>query len=104
MNFMKKKDVPDNVMRPLNEPARGIYDAFTAEAKNRAGRSTHDWIKAERLAVWSAARDYSQQHGLPVLSLAQIERKEQLAVGHSDYPATWAYGVQNLLMASQAAV
>jgi hypothetical protein len=84
--------------RPTQQPAQCVYDAFQAEAAKRKGRSTEEWVAAERQAVWSAARDYAQQHGLPVPTLEQIERKEQLAVGHSDYAATWAYGVAKLLL------
>ena len=81
--------------QPRHEPARTIYDAFQDEATKRPGRK--DWVKAERERVWSVARDYAQQHGLPVPTLAEVERAEQSACGHVDYGSKWAYGVAELL-------
>lgn len=82
------------------EPARLLYDAFQAKAKLRKQREVGNWIEKERLAVWTAARDYAQQHDRPVPTLEQIRAKEQLALGHTDYGAKWAYGVAELLRAS----
>lgn len=33
-----------DIFRPLNDPARGIYDAFQMEATKRKDRSTEEWL------------------------------------------------------------
>lgn len=83
--------------RPSRQPAKMLYDAFQEEAANRFGRNTQEWMTAERIAVWAAARDYAQQHGLRVLTLAEIQKAEESARGHIDYGAKWAYGVASML-------
>ena len=82
-----------NVFRPHFEPARTVYDAFQREAKKRPHKAGNNWIVAERNAVWSAARDYAQQHGLRVPTMAEVEAAENRACGHVDYGSKWAYGV-----------
>lgn len=90
------------IFRPVHEPASLLYDAFQAEALLRKGREVGIWIEKQRLAVWTAARDYAQQHGRPVPTLEQIKAKEQLALGHTDYGAKWAFGVAELMAAERA--
>ena len=70
-----------------------LYDAFQKEARKRRSRSTEEWMLLECLAVWEAARDYAQQHGLRVLTLNEVKQEEGPARGHIDYGAKWAYGV-----------
>lgn len=82
-----------DVFRPHCDPARTIYDAFQVEASKRKGVDVDDWILAERKAVWTAARDYAQQHGLRVPTMAEVEAAEDQACGHTDYGSKWAYGV-----------
>lgn len=86
--------------RPQHQPAQGIYDALQAEAAQRKSRELDVWIKEERQAVWRAARDYAQQHGLPILTLEEIENAERSAMGHTDYAAKWAYGVSERMGAT----
>lgn len=87
-----------DAFRPRHEPVRSFYDALVQESKHRKKRTSEEWILAERLAVWRAARDYSQQQGLQVLLLADIERAESSACGHIDYASKLAYYVRNLLI------
>lgn len=82
-----------DIFRPHNDPARAIYDAFQAEAEKRPERTCDEWIAAERMAVWRAARDYAQQTKLRIPTLQEVELAERLACGHCDYGAKWAYGV-----------
>ena len=91
-----------DVFRPNREPARTLYDAFQREAVNRKGRSTAEWQNEERQAVWRAARDYAQQHGLRVPTLTEVRRAENSAAGHVDYGAKWAYGIAEVLTADAA--
>jgi hypothetical protein len=86
-----------DVFRPRTDPARLLYDAFQAEAEKRPGRPVEFSVLSERAAVWRAARDYAQQHGLRVPTLVEVEKAERLAMGHVDYGAKWAYGVAELL-------
>ncbi len=87
-----------DLIRPHTEPARTLYDALQKEALKRSGRSVAHWHHAERKAVWSAARDYAQRHGLRVPTLAEVGRAESLACGHVDYGAKWAYGVARTMV------
>ncbi len=82
-----------DIFRPRTEPARTLYDAFQAESRHRNGRRPEVWIVAERLAVWRAAWDYSQQHSLRFPTLAEVEAGERYAYGSVDYGAKWAYQV-----------
>ena len=86
-----------DIFRPNAEPARTLYDALQKEASKRCGRSPTEWQCAERHAVWSAARDYAQQYGLPVPTLAEVEREENLACWHIDYGAKWARGISRMM-------
>ncbi|KAB1444163.1 hypothetical protein [Bordetella bronchiseptica] len=86
-----------DIWRPTSEPARSIYDVIRAEAIKRPGRSVDEWLEAELKAVWFAARDYAQQHGLPAPTLRDIKSAERSACGHTDYGAQWAYGVARRL-------
>ncbi len=87
-----------HIFRPHHEPAKTLYDAFQKEASKRGSRSVEEWQSAERLAVWSAARDYAQQHGLHVPTMAEVERAENGACGHVDYGAQWAYGLSHVML------
>ena len=82
-----------DIFRPPKGPARTLYDAFQEEAAHREGRSVAEWILAERQAVWTAARDYAQQHGLRVPAMDEVKQAENCASGHIDYGAKWAYAV-----------
>jgi len=83
--------------RPRNQPAQLIYDGILNEATKRKGVDPDIWIIKERESVWRIARDYSQQNGLPVLTIDEIKHVESSALGHVDYAAKWAYGVSNRL-------
>ena len=85
--------------RPTGQPAQMIYDEILLKAKKRKGVDPDVWIVAERQNVWRIARNYAQQHGWRVPSLADIERAERNACGHTDYAAKWAYGVSECIHA-----
>jgi len=84
-------------MRPHGNPQQAIFDALVAEMKNRKGHETEVWMECERNAVHRAACAEAQRMGKPNPSIKSIERAETYAMGHSDYAATWAYKVANLL-------
>ena len=87
----------EDFFRPQNEPARSIYDALLNEAEKREGREPEEWQQAERMAVWRAARDYAEAHGLIVPTWEQVIESEHSATGHVDYGAKWAYGVTSAM-------
>jgi hypothetical protein len=87
----ERNNAMSDIFRPSHEPARTIYDAFQDEAKKRKDQA--DWIEKERQRVWAASRDCSQMYGLKVLTLEDVRRAENLACGHTDYGAKWAYGI-----------
>lgn len=86
-----------DIFRPHREPAMSIYDAFQKEAGNRKGREVSEWVKAEREAVWQAARDQAGMLGLRCPTLAEVESAERYAMGSVDYGAKWAYQVANAM-------
>ncbi len=79
-----------DIFRPHTEPARTLYDAFQTEARKRSGRSIGEWIEAERAAVWVAARDYAQQHGLRTPTWMDVVEAEPFVYESADYGAKWA--------------
>ena len=90
------------IFRPRTEPARTIYDVFQAIAADRSDVTPDKWEHRERMAVWGAARDYAEQHGLRVPTIAQVELAERSAMGHCDYGAKWAYGVAEAMRKPEA--
>lgn len=82
-----------DIFRPRNEPARTIYDAFQKAAAVRSDVPIETWVMRERLTVWTAARDYAQQHGMRVPTIEEVQDAENVAMGHVDYGSKWAYGV-----------
>lgn len=66
-----------------------IRKALVTEAARRPGRSPHEWMLAEREAVWSAAEQFSREHDLKVVSRDRVAYYEGLAAGHVDYIHKW---------------
>lgn len=79
-----------------------VERALVAEAALRNGRSFKEWSDAEARAVWSATRDFAQQHGLRVPELAEVVRVERQAIGHCDYAAKWVLYAIELTFAVDA--
>nr|WP_241019533.1 hypothetical protein [Burkholderia sp. Ac-20345] len=67
------------------------------EASKRKGRSADEWMIAERAEVFREATGQAQKLSLRSPSIEEVERQEQLAMGHSDYAAKWAIGVADLM-------
>lgn len=82
---------------------QALKSALVAEASHRKGRSFKEWSVAEAKAVWTAGRDFAQQHGLLVPLLEDVVRVERQASGHSDYSSKWALYVIELMLASEPA-
>ncbi|MCO3748727.1 hypothetical protein FA132_25745 [Pseudomonas aeruginosa] len=82
-----------DLFQPTVEPARSIYAAFQAEARNRSGRSVEEWMAAELNAVHRESVYQAQALGLRAPSRAEVESAERYARGSADYGAKWAYRV-----------
>lgn len=74
-----------------------VFDALVGAGRSRDQRD--DWEEHERLAVTLAANEWAQAHGYPTrLTVADVERIERPAIGHSDYGAKLAlYVAENVL-------
>ena len=82
---------------------QALKAALLDEAAHRRGRRFDEWSVAEAKAVWAAARDFAQQHGLRVPLLEDVVRVERQASGHSDYSSKWALYVVELMLATEPA-
>lgn len=79
-----------------------IKGALCQEAQKRKGRDFVEWSEAEAKAVWQAARDFAQQHGLRAPLLAEVVQVEKSAMGHSDYGSKWALYVAEKMFSQPA--
>ena len=77
---------------------------FCVEAndENAAKFVACEWMSRELGLMWSLARDYAQQHGREVPTLADIERADRSACGHVDYAAKFAFYVADLVRRTKA--
>lgn len=63
-------------------------------------RNTFDgleWVEHEREAITVAANTWALAHGLPTVTVSQVEEIEHLACGHSDYGSKLALYVAELV-------
>jgi hypothetical protein len=80
------------------ELTRRLFEAFLEEAEKRKARlGTKDWIYLERLAVYKEAVAFCLEYELKIPTLVQIEKCENMALGHSDYGPKWALYVAELV-------
>ncbi|WP_334043678.1 hypothetical protein [Burkholderia ambifaria] len=87
-----------DAFRPTREPARSIYDAIVHEAAQRRTRRVNAWAVAERAAVFHEAVSQARILGIREPTMAEVEREERLAMGHSDFASKWANGVAQLML------
>ncbi|MEK6290688.1 MAG: hypothetical protein V4793_04730 [Paraburkholderia tropica] len=87
-----------SVFRPIREPARSIHDALLREAAKRKTRTVEEWLAAERAVVWKEVIAQAQVLRLRAPSIADVERAERHAIGHTDYAAKWAHGVAQAML------
>lgn len=67
-----------------------MLDVLGKESAKRHQYADDGWILAERKAMLDAVNIELGKARLPSVMLADIERVERLAVGHSDYGAKFA--------------
>lgn len=94
-------------MRPHYNDYKPVYEAIraklNAETERRKGRSTKEWILAERECVM---REVNRQRALlayePVM-ISTVERAERTAVGHTDYILKYAHAAADLVFRKEVA-
>lgn len=76
-----------------------ILDALVAEMANRKNDSGLGWIDRERFAVAIAANTWATAHApARTVSVVDVERVENLAMGHADYGPKLALYVAELVL------
>ena len=78
-----------------------IRAALNAETARREKRPVEAWILAERECV---LREVNRQRALRAydpVSLADVERAERMAVGHSDYISKYAHAAPDLVLCKE---
>ena len=71
-----------------NKLHHSFHELLITEAKKRHERE--DWITMERTAMWEAVNRHRTQVGKEPVTVEEVERVEQLAVGHTDYGTKYA--------------
>lgn len=66
-----------------NELHRDMEEALARVAQNR--KQDPHWIEHERRLLWTMVNDYRTQQNKQPVTLEEIKRVEDQAVGHSDY-------------------
>ena len=67
-----------------------LHEVLCGEADKRKQQSPEEWVLGERAAMWEAVNQYRTQLGKKPLTIEDVERVEQSAVGHSDYGTKYA--------------
>lgn len=62
-----------------------LEELLAREAKKRSEKTSEQWITDERQAMCDAVNSLRILRGKPLVTLADVERVERQAVGHSDY-------------------
>ena len=79
-----------------------IRAALNTETERRGHRAVEAWILAERECV---LREVNRQRALRAydpVSIADVERAERLAVGHSDYISKYAHAAADLALCKES--
>lgn len=75
-----------------------VLDALCKKMMERTGQPFEVWTAAERMAVAVAANTWAEAHNMGRrVTVADVERVEQMAVGHVDYGPKFALYVAELL-------
>ena len=82
---------------PGHEPARTIYSALIKEQEKREEHGYPLWIEKEREVVFQTAKALAPIMGLRAPTLEEVITAENMACGHVDYPAKFAYGVTDAM-------
>jgi hypothetical protein len=75
-----------------------VLDALCKKMMERTNQPVDVWTAGERMAVAVAANTWAESHGMARrVTVADVERVEQMAVGHIDYGPKLALYVAELL-------
>jgi predicted alpha/beta hydrolase len=75
-----------------------ILAKLDAETRLRAKRSVDDWILKERACVRCEVNRLRALQARAPISMADVERAERLALGHSDYVRKYAHAAADLVL------
>lgn len=75
-----------------------ILVKLNAETRLRGKRTLDEWIAAERTCVLHEVNRQRAQRGHAPVVIADIERAERLATGHSDYIRKYAHAAADLVL------
>lgn len=78
-----------------------ILTKLNAETLLRKKRSVETWILKERTCVQREVNRLRTILERPPISLADVERAERLALGHSDYVRKYAHAAAELVLAEK---
>lgn len=87
-----------DLLRPQNKEVAFIYDALSYEMKFRDSRDFEVWVKKERIAVFNAVNKLAEKLGVNLLTIDEVKRAENCAMGHSDYTRKFANGSYDILL------
>jgi hypothetical protein len=79
-----------------------IFEVLSKETDERHRRTLDEWIARERICVWVEVNKLRDKLGLLPTTLAEVERIERLAIGHSDYVHKYACAAAHLVFDGNA--
>lgn len=75
---------------------RRCLAALRAAMDDRPSFNGLAWVEHERQAITEAANVWALAHGLPTITVVQVEQVERMALGHFDYASKFALYVADL--------
>lgn len=85
-------------MRAYKEIFETILAKLNAETRLRDERAVDTWILKERECVQREVNRLRRLLARPPISIADVERAERLALGHSDYVRKYAHAATSLVL------
>lgn len=84
---------------------KNVYEAIratlNAETMRREKRAVEAWIRAERECVLHEVNRHRALRAYDPVSVADVERAERLAIGHSDYISKFAHAAADLVLCKE---
>jgi hypothetical protein len=97
------KHVRDSMWVHYKPIFEAIRLELTAETTRREGRTVEQWILAERECVLREVNRQRERLHLVPVDLADVERIERTAVGHTDYVSKYAHAAADLVLRKEPA-
>jgi hypothetical protein len=67
-----------------------FHELLCEEAKERDKRSIDEWPRLEREAMWKMVNEERANRSKEALPVEDVQRVEQMALGHTDYGTKYA--------------